>query len=300
MIERRHHTQEELNHLAIWLQQKILENLCKIKKWQAGDIAFHGGTSLRLMYDSPRYSEDLDFLIHPEVRLKPLMQRLHQELTIQMKDTFGPNSNLHLKMKEYDDKPFIVYRFNLERPNRYTNVEVKVEFSMTPVVIAYGSNRVKTNTTLKYIDSIELKVDPYSFPVGNIQQLFWDKMYAIAHRPYVKQRDLFDINWLYQFPNCPKPNYQEMVEKLELMNNIYQYPTSLPEFLQKIKDRVTLFEKDEFKSGFFEEMKRWLPVAYLDENLVTNQLEAAISVLKQWSEIELEEIPVVAMVVNHE
>ncbi|HFQ94392.1 MAG TPA: hypothetical protein ENK32_10310, partial [Anaerolineae bacterium] len=49
-----------------YLQARILESL-----QQAGAfvcLAFHGGTSLRFLYNIPRYSEDLDFALelHPE------------------------------------------------------------------------------------------------------------------------------------------------------------------------------------------------------------------------------------------
>ncbi|HFQ92650.1 MAG TPA: hypothetical protein ENK32_01460 [Anaerolineae bacterium] len=35
-------------------------------------LAFHGGTSLRFLYNMPRYSEDLDFALelHPETPVK--------------------------------------------------------------------------------------------------------------------------------------------------------------------------------------------------------------------------------------
>ena len=49
-----------------YLQARILQSLQRAGAMQT--LAFHGGTSLRFLYDIPRYSEDLDFALelHPE------------------------------------------------------------------------------------------------------------------------------------------------------------------------------------------------------------------------------------------
>jgi predicted nucleotidyltransferase component of viral defense system len=49
-----------------YLQARILQSLQRAGAMQT--LAFHGGTSLRFLYDIPRYSEDLDFALelHPQ------------------------------------------------------------------------------------------------------------------------------------------------------------------------------------------------------------------------------------------
>jgi hypothetical protein len=49
-----------------YLQARILQSLQRAGAMQT--LAFYGGTSLRFLYDIPRYSEDLDFALelHPE------------------------------------------------------------------------------------------------------------------------------------------------------------------------------------------------------------------------------------------
>ena len=42
-----------------YLQARILQSLQRAGTMRT--LAFHGGTSLRFLYDIPRYSEDLDF-----------------------------------------------------------------------------------------------------------------------------------------------------------------------------------------------------------------------------------------------
>jgi predicted nucleotidyltransferase component of viral defense system len=49
-----------------YLQARLLQSLQRAGAMQT--LAFHGGTSLCFLYDTPRYSEDLDFALelHPE------------------------------------------------------------------------------------------------------------------------------------------------------------------------------------------------------------------------------------------
>ena len=62
------HTKLVAIHLVReYLQARSLQSLQRAGAMQT--LAFHGGTSLRFLYDIPRYSEDLDFALelHPEV-----------------------------------------------------------------------------------------------------------------------------------------------------------------------------------------------------------------------------------------
>ena len=45
--------------LVEYLQHELLDSIFKNKA--SGDLAFIGGTAIRVLYSSPRFSEDLDF-----------------------------------------------------------------------------------------------------------------------------------------------------------------------------------------------------------------------------------------------
>ena len=45
------------------LHVSVLEALLASRRWEPGDLVFQGGTSLHLAHGSPRFSEDLDFLV---------------------------------------------------------------------------------------------------------------------------------------------------------------------------------------------------------------------------------------------
>jgi Nucleotidyl transferase AbiEii toxin, Type IV TA system len=57
-----------------YLQVRILQSLGRAGAMQT--LAFHGGTSLRVLYGITRYSEDLDFALEPN--LSHLNQNLRQ------------------------------------------------------------------------------------------------------------------------------------------------------------------------------------------------------------------------------
>ncbi|MCB0071055.1 MAG: nucleotidyl transferase AbiEii/AbiGii toxin family protein [Caldilineaceae bacterium] len=50
-----------VNLVREYLQSRILETLQRIGAM--GPLAFHGGTALRFLYNTGRYSEDLDFAL---------------------------------------------------------------------------------------------------------------------------------------------------------------------------------------------------------------------------------------------
>lgn len=49
------------------MQVAALEAMMVTRDWQPGELIFHGGTSLHLVHGSPRYSEDLDFMVGTKV-----------------------------------------------------------------------------------------------------------------------------------------------------------------------------------------------------------------------------------------
>jgi hypothetical protein len=47
---------------------------------EPGDLIFQGGTSLHLVHGSPRYSEDLDFLVNSSLNLQSLAKAVEARL----------------------------------------------------------------------------------------------------------------------------------------------------------------------------------------------------------------------------
>ncbi len=95
----------ELGILNIFSQSEIVNR-----------IIFYGGTSLRLAYGSPRFSEDLDFLMIDKIQaraLKALLVNfidLHPEITL--KDLRDKRNTLFVLLNA--KSPFLKHPFNLK------------------------------------------------------------------------------------------------------------------------------------------------------------------------------------------
>ncbi len=59
-----------------YLQARILQSLQRAGAMQT--LAFHGGTALRFLYDTPRFSEDLDFALEHAPEAYDLRSYLRQ------------------------------------------------------------------------------------------------------------------------------------------------------------------------------------------------------------------------------
>ncbi len=81
-----------------YLQMRILESLQRTGAMIP--LAFHGGTALRLLYQLPRYSEDLDFALERQ----PEQYDFRKFLTAIQKDLTAETYNVEIKLIEKTDK----------------------------------------------------------------------------------------------------------------------------------------------------------------------------------------------------
>lgn len=142
----------------------------------SNNIQFKGGTALRIYYNSPRYSEDLDFSV------------------------------FKLNNKQVEDCMLNVF-FNLEKSNLTPAVEESKETSggyLANLTLTIGGNKVKisiqaSRRNSKYIQpNISLinsnYVPPYTIYLLNEKDLIEEKLEASITR--AKPRDFFDIYFL--------------------------------------------------------------------------------------------------------
>lgn len=151
--------------------------------------AFYGGTCLRIFYQLPRYSEDLDFsLLHVDeaFRLEPYFQAIMDEFA-----ALGIKVVINRKAKSLEtaiESAFLknttqVFDISLSGPQV---VKIKLE--------------VDTQPPLGFATEEKLLLEPYSFYVKcfRLPDLFAGKMHALLFRQWkhrVKGRDWFDFEW---------------------------------------------------------------------------------------------------------
>ena len=208
-----------------YLQARILGTLQR-----AGamiPLAFHGGTALRFLFASSRYSEDLDFALEQARSQYDFRAFLHA-----IQSTFtGEGYTLDLKLSERKavHSAFVRFRglpYELDlSPHRDEVLAVKIEIDTDPPVGAgLATTVIRRHVTLQLHHH-----DRASLLAG--------KLHAILQRPYLKGRDLYDLLWYLSDPGWPEPN-------LALLNNALQQtgwsakPLTEETWRQAVQDRL--------------------------------------------------------------
>ena len=168
-------------------------------------LAFHGGTALRFLFASARYSEDLDFALErarDQYDFRAYLRVIQAEFAAE---------GYAVKLKVNDRKvvhsafirfPGLLYELGLS-PHRNEVLSVKIEVDTNP-----PAGAVLTTSLVRRHVTLQLQHhDRASLLAG--------KLHAILQRPYVKGRDLYDLLWFLSDPDWPAPN-------LVLLNNALQ------------------------------------------------------------------------------
>lgn len=167
-----------------FLQSKFISILYGFSK--ATKLSFVGGTSLRLLRDLPRFSEDLDFdnlgLSGDEigVLVSDVVKRFDSE---------GIKTELKTSIKEY--KTYFELRFPdlLHQLGISTNPKEKVMIKVDYANLWKG--QVTEGVLFNRYGFIA------SVLTNTMDQLLVQKLTAYAKRPRTQARDLYDIVWLY-------------------------------------------------------------------------------------------------------
>jgi predicted nucleotidyltransferase component of viral defense system len=184
--------------------KEVLQEIALYSLWRAGffkDAAFQGGTSLRILHNLPRFSEDLDFILKkpdPGFAWADFLQQLRsgfEEFGLRMDALDKSRMDQNIKRALLKDNS-IGNQLNLSfyRDRSKQKLKIKLEIDTNP---PEGSDYEYT-----YLDF------PLDFEVchQNLASNFSLKIHALLCRPYPKGRDWYDFNWYVKHktqPNLP-------------------------------------------------------------------------------------------------
>ena len=160
-------------------------------------LSFHGGTALRFLYSTGRYSEDLDFALEKnreDYDFHKYLESIGSELTAE-----GYNVDLKVSDKKIVNGAFIslrglLYELGLS-PHKDETMAVKIEVDTSP-----PKGAVLATTVIRRYVTLQLQHhDKASFLSG--------KLHAILQRSHLKGRDLYDLLWYLSDPTWPSPNF---------------------------------------------------------------------------------------------
>lgn len=177
-----------------YLQMRILQSL-----QSAGamiPLAFHGGTALRVLYQMPRYSEDLDFALERQVEqydFRKYLAAIQRDLTAETYDV-----EIRLNERRVVHSAFIRFRGLFHRlglsPHETEILAIKLEIDTNP-----PSQATLDTTLVQHHVAVHLQHhDQASLLAG--------KLHALLQREYVKGRDWYDLYWYLSQPQWASPN----------------------------------------------------------------------------------------------
>lgn len=222
---------EQMHLLRNELQHLVLQELDRKQGFE--QIAFLGGTALRILYGLDRFSEDLDFSTsknyHKKFELQPLVHAVSESIK-----SFGVNCEISkLKNNKAVNSCFFNFPNLLYQTNKHFDKEQKLSIKFD---IDSNPPQGATEIISPVVSTRLYKIRHYDLP-----SLFAGKLHALLYRSYTKGRDYFDFLWYAakktrpNFTLLQNAIFQTQKEKIELS------PEKLKMMLQK-RFRETNFE----------------------------------------------------------
>jgi len=159
-------------------------------------LAFHGGTALRFVYGSRRFSEDLDFALergHDRYDFRGYLGVARAALEAEdygVEVTFSDRRPVHAARLRF---PGLLFELGLSA-RREEVFTVKIEVDTRPPEGAV----LETSVVRRHLTLQIQHHDRASLLAG--------KLHAILHRPYLKGRDVYDLLWYLADRDWPEPN----------------------------------------------------------------------------------------------
>lgn len=185
-----------------YLQARSLQSLQRAGAMQT--LAFHGGTSLRFLYDISRYSEDLYFALelHPEAYdFRAYLQQIVNDFSVEVYVV-----DVKLNEKQAVHKAFVRFRgllYELGLSGHTDEVlAIKIEVDTNP------PSCVGLMTTPLH------KLVPLNLQHHDQATLLAGNLSAILQRDYTKGRDIYDLWWYLNQPDWPEPNLEYLNQSM--------------------------------------------------------------------------------------
>jgi predicted nucleotidyltransferase component of viral defense system len=214
--------EDKYNYLREYLQILILSILDNLGYFR--QIAFVGGTALRIVYKINRYSEDLDFsLINAKTYdFQTLLEKILSELKLRGFDV----SVKQKEPKQAVHSTFIRFAQVLNEFDLSTLKDEKLSIKFD----------IDTNPPLGHKTQLSSYDEPFIFNINHFDKasLMAGKLHAILQRKFDKGRDYYDLLWYLS--GRVEPN-------LELLNNALKQTMELKSDLNTKTWRSKLLTK---------------------------------------------------------
>ena len=237
--------EEKKNALKEIVQEVALCGLSRAGFFK--NVAFYGGTALRIFYGLDRFSEDLDFsLIEPNenFELQKYFSSLEKELS-----SLGMHFSVEEKVKTHDSaiksaflkgntKEHILSIYGTDlNINSNEVIKIKFEIDTNPPPLATFENKYR------------LLPSPYQVKLYDMPSLFAGKLHAVICRSWgnrIKGRDLYD--YVFYLANNAAVNLPHLRARLEDTGVLTEKDTfELKELQTMLKERFATIDFEQAK-----------------------------------------------------
>jgi len=237
--------EEKKNALKEIVQEVALCGLSRAGFFK--NVAFYGGTALRIFYGLDRFSEDLDLsLIEPNenFELQKYFSSLEKELS-----SLGLHFSVEEKVKTHDSaiksaflkgntKEHILSIYGTDlNINSNEVIKIKFEIDTNPPPLATFENKYR------------LLPSPYQVKLYDMPSLFAGKLHAVICRSWgnrIKGRDLYD--YVFYLANNAAVNLPHLRARLEDTGILTENDTfELNELQTMLKERFTIIDFEQAK-----------------------------------------------------
>jgi len=165
-------------------------------------LYFKGGTALRLVYGSPRFSEDLDF-----TATQPITQKMFTAFIESVAASYPQTRVSDLKAKFYT----LLAEFKISESFLPSNFSMKIEVS---------TRRQRYQPTLALVNSPTTNMQVLA-RVERLEDVYQEKQVALGSRR--KPRDLFDLWYIAQQLRRPLPVDLPKLPRREIRQELLRY-----------------------------------------------------------------------------
>lgn len=175
-------SEDKINRVREFLQALMLKIM--FDRGFFDNLAFVGGTALRVLYGMRRYSEDLDFSLIKKrgYAFKSMLRRLEYDLKHYNLKTEISSMESNVLHSGFVKFPQLLKELNLSA-HKEQKLSIKLE--------------VDTNPPLGWKVKLVTVADPFVFAVKtfDLPSLYAAKLHACFFRRYTKGRDFYDLIW---------------------------------------------------------------------------------------------------------
>ena len=220
---RRHATAKEKAFWAELAQLLMLDGLATSENWEANDVVFHGGTSLHMSWNSPRHSEDLDFLIKRDL-LGEMGKTMEKVVEAMRRRMVHLDPDLIIEIRDKSNAKMGRFNISISKANVMGKSMVKSEFwgVDSEYLDVYKSRRkipVLSDSLKEEGVFVKLRA---GLQTATLDSVFCDKVVAMAGRPFIKWRDAFDLWWISQSREFQRPEPTALARRILYYASAYR------------------------------------------------------------------------------